>query len=34
VVLLVLILLVSAVQKLAEKKLDSGIRTSKRRARK
>ena len=33
-VLLVLILLVSAVQKLAEKKLDSGIRTSKRRARK
>jgi ABC-type sugar transport system permease subunit len=29
-----LILLVSAVQKLAEKKLDSGIRTSKRRARK
>lgn len=34
VVLLVLILLVSAVQKLAEKKLDSGIRTSKRRAEK
>ncbi len=34
VVLLVLILLVSAVQKLAEKKLDSGVRTSKRRARK